>query len=123
MATTRATRFITTAVLPRVNETATDAGLGPAPAWLSEPQRAIWRDAIASAPSGLLLPCDASVVLVWVVAADNRRQAITTLNQLSPEQITEARILRKIARKQATIMAHTERALRFTPRSDHVWPR
>lgn len=42
--------------------------LGDPPEWMPAMQQRIWRDAIASAPEGMLKRLDSSVFTVWVVA-------------------------------------------------------
>ena len=50
------------------NEPQVAGTLGGPPAFLSERQQVIWREALANAPCGLLTPLDASIFAIWVTA-------------------------------------------------------
>src|SRR4051812_5044590 len=50
-----------------------------APDDFTEAQRALWADAIAHAPPGLLRRIDRALLAVWTVAADLHRQAAAEL--------------------------------------------
>jgi len=101
---------------------AADNALGAAPDCMSETQRLIWSEAIANSPIGVLEWCDLSLLAVWVVAADNRRQALSSLNQPGTKEEIEALLLRQIAAEQLEIMDQTAIELGFTPRSSVIWP-
>ena len=49
------------------------------PAHFNEEQSAIWREALAGSPPGLLRRVDASVVETWAIAVDIQRHALAEL--------------------------------------------
>ena len=56
-----------------------------APAWMSERQVAVWRDAVECAPRGVLRKIDRSVLTMWVVAADQHATAAAMQNALDAD--------------------------------------
>lgn len=97
--------------------------LQDAPDWMTETQRAGWRYAIESAPSGLLKRLDRSALTVWVVAEDLHRDAaekvakygaiIKAPNTGVPLQSPFVAVLNK----QAQLMLKAAAELGFTPSS------
>lgn len=93
------------------------------PAWLTPSQQKCWRDAIRSAPEGLLKEIDASVFLAWVVACDAHRISCEKIAQYgalikSPttgNPITSPYV--KMRDKQAELMMRAASEMGFTPSS------
>lgn len=92
------------------------------PIGLSEAQKAIWREAINSAPPGMLRHLDESVLEVWVVARERHRDASKKVSELgsllkaksgTPYQNPYLAIMNK----QAQIMLKAAAELGFTPSS------
>lgn len=97
--------------------------LAAAPADLTDTQKLIWNDAIASAPAGLLKQLDQSVLRVWVVACDIHVRATMALEKtglvtLSPDRGVEMQSpYLAIVNKQAAIMMKAAAELGFSPSS------
>lgn len=92
------------------------------PDWMSEAQKAIWSEAIRSAPFGLLKTLDASVLTAWVVALDLHQQASKKLNDgamliKTPNGMPVQSPYIAIVNKQAVIMMKAASEMGFTPSS------
>lgn len=94
----------------------------PPPDGLSDAQKIIWRQAIKSAPPGMLRHLDESVLEVWVVACERHRDASKRVAELgsllkgktgTPYQNPYLAIMNK----QAAILLKAAAELGFTPSS------
>lgn len=91
------------------------------PKWLTKAQKQSWRDAFASAPTGLLSATDAGLLAVWVVARDLHRQAAEEAQKFalivkSPEKgVPMQNPYLAIINRQAEIMLRAAAELGFTP--------
>lgn len=94
----------------------------PPPDVLSEAQKKVWRQAIKSAPPGMLRHLDESVLLVWVVACERHADASKKVSELgsllkgktgTPYQNPYLAIMNK----QASILLKAAAELGFTPSS------
>jgi P27 family predicted phage terminase small subunit len=94
----------------------------PPPAGLNDAQKTIWREAIKSAPPGMLRHLDESCLEVWVVARERHRDAAKKVAELgsllkaksgTPYQNPYLAIMNK----QAQIMLKAAAELGFTPSS------
>lgn len=98
---------------------------------LTDAQREIWADAIASAPPGILRRIDTQVLVAWVIACDLHRQArvlqqtvglVGRIGPAPPEgkpdnrPITQSPYL-PIINRQAVMMLRAAELLGFTPTS------
>ncbi len=59
----------------RAGEPVAEGEIPDAPDWMSDSQRQIWADAVDNAPLGVLKACDAGILTVWVIAADQHQVA------------------------------------------------
>jgi P27 family predicted phage terminase small subunit len=96
--------------------------LNDPPGWFSDEQRAIWLYAIEHAPPGLLKRLDASVLVVWVVAAEiHQRAALLCRDELTTVTPEKGVVIQSphlsIVNRQATIMMRAAAELGFTPAS------
>ncbi|MFZ2158092.1 MAG: phage terminase small subunit P27 family [Bradyrhizobium sp.] len=91
------------------------------PAWLTAVQKQIWREAFLSAPAGLLVEMDASLLTAWVVASDLHRQACEESQKLplivkSPnKEVPMQNPYLAIINRQSEIMTKCAGELGFTP--------
>mgnify|MGYP001045526094 FL=1 len=97
-----------------------DGVLSQAPKHLTAEQAAIWDEAIAQAPAGMLKPNDWSVLAVWVVAAHTHMVAaekVRTMGQLvkAPSGYPIQNPYLSSMNKQASIMMKAASELGFTP--------
>lgn len=94
----------------------------PPPEHLSETQRQIWREAIKSAPPGMLRFLDESVLEVWVVARERHRDASKKVSELGSLLKAKSGVpyqnpYLSIMNKQAQIMLKAAAELGFSPSS------
>lgn len=93
------------------------------PADFGEDERAIWNEAIASAPAGLLKRLDSTILATWVVACHLHKRAReqvrrTGLITQSPTQgVPIQNPYLAIINKQAQIMTKCAQEMGFTPAS------
>jgi P27 family predicted phage terminase small subunit len=94
--------------------------LGAAPAWMGKNARAIWGEALASAPPGLLRNADASVFAVWVAAYDlfiraakeSQKTAVIGKTPNGYPMVSPCHIVMK---QQAELMMRAAQQLGFSP--------
>ncbi len=106
-----------------------DASGFAAPPDMTESQRAIWDDAIASAPPGILKRIDTSVLRAWVVAYDLHRQAsaqqaLTTIlvpASRDPEKAETSALVQSpllaVINRQGVMLMRAAEQLGFSPTS------
>jgi len=100
-----------------------EGDLSTAPEWFDAEQRATWDKAIADAPPGLLKNLDASVFIMWAVAATLHRQA--SIKVASTGMMVRAprngypmqNPYLTVVNKQAQIMLRACAEMGFTPSS------
>jgi P27 family predicted phage terminase small subunit len=94
-----------------------------APSFFTDAQRAVWDEAIASAPAGLLKRLDSSVLAGWCVAFDLWRRAVEQVNKTglvtqSPTQgVPMQNPYLAVVNKQQGIMLKCAAEMGFTPAS------
>lgn len=94
----------------------------PPPEGLSDAQKQIWRQAIKSAPPGMLRHLDESVLEVWVVACERHRDASKRVAELGSllkgkSGVPYQNPYLAIMNKQAAILLKAAAELGFTPSS------
>jgi P27 family predicted phage terminase small subunit len=94
----------------------------PPPDVLSEAQKKVWRQAIKSAPPGMLRHLDESVLTVWVVACERHADAAKKVSELG--SLLKSKMgtpydnpYLHIMNKQAAILLKAAAELGFTPSS------
>lgn len=104
-------------------EPAAAGDLKSAPEWLTDSQRAVWDEAVRSAPPGLLRGIDESVFLVWVVAKDLHRDAsekIAKYGAVIKSPVTGTAMQSpfvSVLNRQAQIMLKAASEMGFSPSS------
>jgi P27 family predicted phage terminase small subunit len=96
--------------------------LGGPPSWMTQLQKEIWREGIASAPASILREIDASVYQVWVFAAYSARRASEAFEAEGGQMVEfTATGTRKpnpylaIIRQENIVMLRAAAELGFTP--------
>lgn len=122
----KGTLNVTKHLRDRAGEPVAEGDVGGPPDWMSEAQQAIWREAVDNAPHGVLKACDAGLLAVWVVAADQHRTATiqqakldagNSLPLLSKDRAgtAAASLYLAIQNRAATIMIKAGSELGFSP--------
>lgn len=94
--------------------------LAQPPAWMGKSAKAIWAEALASAPAGLLKQLDASVFSVWVMAHDlfvrsAKESQKTPVIGKTPNGYPLVNPCHIVMKQQAELMMRAAQQLGFTP--------
>lgn len=98
------------------------SSLGAPPSWMTALQKEIWREGLASAPTGILRKIDASAYQSWVFAAYSLRRAAVQFEAEGGHTVvttatgnTKANPLLTIIRQESAMMIRCAAELGFTP--------